>query len=194
MELVLKLRLQIFSPGDYICRKGDIGKEMYIVKQGKLGVVSDDGKATFVTLNAGSVFGELSILNIKGSKTGNRRTANVKSIGYSDLFCLSKDDLWDVLDEYPEAKNRLIQRGREVLQKDNLLDLDALEEDRKKKESLEIKLKTLEGNLESLLSRFSRLQIEYQGTQQKLKNRLNKCESRIQFSIDEQNKIEEINS
>lgn len=104
VQLVLKLRLQVFSPGDYICRKGDVGKEMYIVKRGRLSVVADDGRTIFATLSDGAVFGELSILNIKGNKTGNRRTANVRSVGYSDLFVLSKSDLWDVLEEYPDAK------------------------------------------------------------------------------------------
>ena len=65
---MLKLRLQIFSPNDYVCRKGDIGREMYIVKRGKIAVVSEDGQKVFVTLGEGAVFGELSIMNIPGNK------------------------------------------------------------------------------------------------------------------------------
>ena len=49
---------------------------------------------------------EVSILNIPGNKTGNRRTANVRSVGYSDFFSLNKDDLWEALSEYPEAKKK----------------------------------------------------------------------------------------
>lgn len=62
--------------------------------RGMLQVVADDGSKVFATLSEGAVFGELSILNIAGSKNGNRRTANVRSVGYTDLFVLNKNDLW----------------------------------------------------------------------------------------------------
>ncbi|XP_043487202.1 potassium/sodium hyperpolarization-activated cyclic nucleotide-gated channel 3-like isoform X3 [Polistes fuscatus] len=104
-ELVLRLRPVLFSPGDYICRKGEVGKEMYIVNRGRLQVVADDGKTVLATLKAGSYFGEISILNM--GTAGNRRTASVRSVGYSDLFVLSKKDMWDVLKEYPAARVRL---------------------------------------------------------------------------------------
>ncbi len=120
-QLVTRLKLQVFSPNDFICKKGDIGREMYFIKSGKLSVVSDDGSKVFATLTEGSYFGEISILDIPGSKTGNRRTANVKSVGYSDLFCLTKSDLWQALAEYPLAKKALIEKGKSLLRKDNLL-------------------------------------------------------------------------
>ncbi|KAE9550732.1 hypothetical protein FO519_006054 [Halicephalobus sp. NKZ332] len=129
-ELVLKLQLQIFSPGDVVCRKGDIGKELYIIKKGSLQVVSEDLKTVFVTLSEGKVFGELSVLNIKGNKNGNRRTATILSVGFSDCYVLTKSDLWEVLREYPDAKRSLMEKGKFILRKDNLLvEKDAVEED-----------------------------------------------------------------
>ena len=121
-QLVTRLKLQVFSPSDFVCRKGDIGREMYFIKSGRLSVVSDDGKTIFATLKEGSFFGEISILDIPGNKTGNRRTANVKSVGYSNIFCLTKADLWQALTEYPLARATLLEKGKSLLRKDNLLD------------------------------------------------------------------------
>jgi cyclic nucleotide-gated channel 2B, putative len=184
-QLVLKLRLQVFSPGDYICRKGDVGREMYIVKRGKLSVVGDDGLTIFATLSDGSVFGELSILNIKGNKTGNRRTANVRSLGYSDLFCLSKQDLWDVLEEYPEAKEILIERGRQILQKDGLLDENALKEACQEKERIEVQWNRLESSVDVLQTRLARLIAEFLSSQKKLKERILKLERQVNNNQDD---------
>ncbi|KAK2495255.1 hypothetical protein MC885_006263 [Smutsia gigantea] len=177
VELVLKLRPQVFSPGDYICRKGDIGKEMYIIKEGKLAVVADDGVTQYALLSAGSCFGEISILNIKGSKMGNRRTANIRSLGYSDLFCLSKDDLMEAVTEYPDAKKVLEERGREILMKEGLLDENEVAA------SMEVdvqeKLEQLETNMDTLYTRFGRLLAEYTGAQQKLKQRITVLETKM---------------
>lgn len=170
VELVLKLQPQVFSPGDYICKKGDIGREMYIIKEGQLAVVADDGVTQFVVLSDGAYFGEISILGIKGSKAGNRRTANIRSVGYSDLFALSKDDLMEALTEYPDAKYALEEKGRAILMKDNLIDeslvaaVDAKE--------LEDKVSQIESSLEIMSSKFQKLTNQYESSQRKLKQRL----------------------
>ena len=175
-ELVTKLRVQVYSPGDFVCKKGDIGKEMFIIKKGSLNVISDDGKIVFVTLKAGSFFGELSILNIPGIKTGNRRTANVQSVGFSDLLRLTKKDLWTILADYDANKKQIINKGLQKVLKDNLLD----EATAKKFEDLketnptqlddeiefenyipEMKLEKLESLYEELLDRIKQLNVEF---------------------------------
>ncbi|XP_019409025.1 PREDICTED: cGMP-gated cation channel alpha-1 [Crocodylus porosus] len=183
VELVLKLRPQVYSPGDYICRKGDIGREMYIIKEGKLAVVADDGITQFVVLSDGSYFGEISILNIKGSKAGNRRTANIKSIGYSDLFCLSKDDLMEALTEYPDAKAMLEEKGKQILMKDGLLDLEIANLGSDPKDVNE-KVTFIEGAVDRLQTKLARLLAEYDAGQQKLKKRLTKVEKILKQSTE----------
>lgn len=60
-RIVPCMRHAVFSPGDYVCRKGDVGREMYIIKNGQLVVVSDDGRTIYATLSEGGYFGEVSL-------------------------------------------------------------------------------------------------------------------------------------
>ena len=112
-ELVLRLQIQVYSPGDYVCRKGDVGREMYIVSHGKLEVVAEEDGDVLRVLNHGDYFGEISVLNLGSSHR--RRTAFVRSVGYSDLLCLSQNDLFDVLYDYPQAMEVLQSKGKEKL-------------------------------------------------------------------------------
>ena len=65
---------------------------------------------------------QLSLLKIGGTGAASRRRmADVRSLGYSELFVLSKDDLWNVLEEFPEAKEKMIEAGKERLRQDGLL-------------------------------------------------------------------------
>ncbi|KAK3574567.1 hypothetical protein QTP86_010186 [Hemibagrus guttatus] len=178
IELVLKLQPQVFSPGDYICKKGDIGREMYIIKEGKLAVVADDGVTQFVVLSDGAYFGEISILGIKGSKAGNRRTANIRSVGYSDLFALSKDHLMEALTEYPEAKKALEEKGKAILRKDNLLDEAAASSGADPKD-LEEKILRLESNFDVMTTKFARLLAEYTSYQSRIKQRITNMENKV---------------
>jgi cyclic nucleotide gated channel alpha 3 len=171
-ELVSKLKLKIFSPGDYVCRKGDIGREMYLIKTGKLEVVSEDGKKVFVSLSAGAAFGELSILDIPGNKNGNKRTANIRSVGFSDLFQLTKDDLWSVLSEYPKAKEILMERGKAILRKDNLLDEELAEKAEQKAKPISEQLDHYENSIIELNEKLTEMFKTYDEFLRKIKKKI----------------------
>uniref|UniRef100_A0A1A9VP58 Cyclic nucleotide-binding domain-containing protein n=1 Tax=Glossina austeni TaxID=7395 RepID=A0A1A9VP58_GLOAU len=64
-DLVLKMKAYIFTPGDSICRKGEVAREMFIIADGILEVLSETGKV-LTTMKAGDFFGEIGILNLDG--------------------------------------------------------------------------------------------------------------------------------
>uniref|UniRef100_A0A3Q1GN65 Cyclic nucleotide-gated cation channel beta-3-like n=1 Tax=Acanthochromis polyacanthus TaxID=80966 RepID=A0A3Q1GN65_9TELE len=114
VDMLLRLKSIIYLPGDFVVKKGDIGKEMYIIKSGAVQVVGGpDNSIVFVTLKAGCVFGEISLLQ-SAKDGGNRRTANVKAHGFANLFVLEKKDLFDILVHYPESQKVLARKGRKL--------------------------------------------------------------------------------
>ncbi|XP_035507846.1 cyclic nucleotide-gated cation channel beta-3 [Morone saxatilis] len=115
-DMLTRLKSVVYLPGDFVCKKGEIGREMYIIKQGEVQVVGGpDLQIVFVTIRAGSVFGEISLLAGGG---GNRRTANVKAHGFANLFILDKKDLAEILVHYPESQKLLRKKAKTMLTKD----------------------------------------------------------------------------
>ncbi|XP_056155225.1 cyclic nucleotide-gated cation channel beta-3-like [Lampris incognitus] len=115
VDMLLRLKSIVYLPGDFVVTKGDIGKEMYIIKSGAVQVVGGpDNSIVFVTLKAGCVFGEISLLQ-SAKDGGNRRTANVKAHGFANLFVLEKKDLFDILVHYPESQKVLARKGKVLM-------------------------------------------------------------------------------
>uniref|UniRef100_A0A8B9GGV5 Cyclic nucleotide-binding domain-containing protein n=1 Tax=Amazona collaria TaxID=241587 RepID=A0A8B9GGV5_9PSIT len=116
-DMLKRLRSVVYLPNDYVCKKGEIGREMYIIQAGHVQVLGGpDGKTVLVTLKPGSVFGEISLLAAGG---GNRRTANVIAHGFANLFILDKKDLNEILVHYPESQKLLKKKAKKMLKSNN---------------------------------------------------------------------------
>lgn len=108
--------------------------------------------------------------------SGNRRTANIKSLGYSDLFCLSKEDLREVLSEYPQAQAVMEEKGREILLKMNKLDVNAEAAEIALQEATESRLQDLDQQLDDLQTKFARLLAELESSALKIAYRIERLE------------------
>jgi len=126
----------------------------------------------------GRQFTAIRVLRI-GNKNGNRRTANIRSVGYSDLFVLSKEDLWEALQEYPEARRTLIEKGQQLLRKDNLLDEEVAKRQDMEQISVEQKVDALESIFENVHIRLDRLKNDFEAMQSDIDERLSGVEDKL---------------
>ncbi|MCP4106354.1 MAG: cyclic nucleotide-binding domain-containing protein, partial [Desulfobacteraceae bacterium] len=105
-DIVSFLKLEKFDEDDIILRKGEPGRNLFIIVSGRVEVVSDDGM-TIAFMGKGEVFGEMSLLS--GDPVG----ATVKSVELSTLLYIGANDFKRILNEIPSLQlnfTRLLAR------------------------------------------------------------------------------------
>ncbi|CAL8340839.1 unnamed protein product [Gadus morhua 'NCC'] len=105
--VLIKLRFEVFQPADFIIREGTVGRKMYFIQHGRVGVLARGNRET--KLSDGSYFGEICLL------TRGRRTASVRADTYCRLYSLSVDSFNEVLEEHP-----MMRRAFETVAVDRL--------------------------------------------------------------------------
>lgn len=100
-QIILHLTPMVFTPGDYVVIKGDIGTEMYFISKGSVEVVSDDGSVVYATLSSGQFFGEIALL------LSMPRTASIRTTDFCDIYKLDKQTFENVLKQYPDFESTI---------------------------------------------------------------------------------------
>ncbi|HVO73479.1 MAG TPA: cyclic nucleotide-binding domain-containing protein [Ignavibacteriaceae bacterium] len=94
-EIAMHLKPVVFTPGEYIFKAGDEGKEMYFVVNGSMEIRSRKDNHLLNLFTSGDFFGEIALVKNKP------RTAHVIAASYCDLYSLSKNSFDYVLSRYP---------------------------------------------------------------------------------------------
>ncbi|MEZ4697350.1 MAG: cyclic nucleotide-binding domain-containing protein [Rhodothermales bacterium] len=93
-NVALKLTSEIFTPGDYVVRAGEAGREMYFIVRGSVEVLSPDGNV-LTNLSEGDFFGEIALLEDRP------RNASVRAIDYCDVYRLSRSVFDEIAAHHP---------------------------------------------------------------------------------------------
>ena len=116
-SLEKKLQPRSYDKGDLIIRQGDEGSAMFIELSGRLKVYStnEEGKEALLDFyGANDYFGELALLD------SDVRSASVIAVEDSDLIRITRAELMNFLQQYPEANlsmmRALAQRIRAISQ------------------------------------------------------------------------------
>jgi len=116
--LLMALQPKIFVPGSWVVHTGESGTEIFFVTSGHMEIVSIEDDRVFGTMTGGDYFGDLSLL------LGEKRTASVRAVTFSEAFALSREDFNAIKDEYPEFREVLkkISSERSALSTELLLE------------------------------------------------------------------------
>ncbi len=105
-QVIQALRPRMAEAGEMIIRKGEIGREMYLLARGEVEVLDDSGKVMKI-LKDGDFFGEVALL------MSTPRMANVRTRTSCDLFVLNKVDFNRILHDHPQFAQGVMEVAKE---------------------------------------------------------------------------------
>ncbi|MBL0219436.1 MAG: glucose-6-phosphate dehydrogenase [Myxococcales bacterium] len=89
-QVIMALTPRQLAAGEVVITKGELGREMYLIEQGEIEVLDDEGAAIKV-LTDGDVFGEIGVL------MSTKRNATCRAKSPTDIYVLSKADFHRIL-------------------------------------------------------------------------------------------------
>ncbi len=96
-EFTSYLKFEEFGVGDIIIRKGDPGRNLYVIVSGKIEVMGDD-EMSLALMGRGEVFGEMSLLS------GNPVGATIKVVKPTTLLYILGKDFRKILNNSPSLQ------------------------------------------------------------------------------------------
>eukprot|EP00971_Amphidinium_carterae_P258262 5126482-Amphidinium_carterae.1 len=122
LEVIRALQDQIYLPGDYVTRRGELGESMFFIATGNVTVLVPDASSIrdsdvesaveVCTKQKGDFFGEIALVQDV------LRTAWIRSDTYSLLSVLYRARVEAIWHYFPEERQALVDKVLETAQKD----------------------------------------------------------------------------
>jgi CRP-like cAMP-binding protein/Fe-S-cluster-containing hydrogenase component 2/ferredoxin len=108
-----RVELQRFSPGQVICRQGDLADSFYLVRIGFIKVSEDHpgGELVLSYLARGNYFGEIGLLSDEG-----RRTATCAALDHVEVVKIHREDFREMVGRFPQVRASLEAVARERIE------------------------------------------------------------------------------
>jgi CRP-like cAMP-binding protein len=107
-----RVELLRFSPGQVICRQGEMADSLYLVRIGFVKVSEErpGGELILAYLARGGYFGEIALLS------GSPRTATCTALDHVEVVRIAREDFELMLNRFPDVRTRLEAIAQERVQ------------------------------------------------------------------------------
>lgn len=106
IDVLRMLRPVSFQPGELIFREGDEGRGAFVIQSGavEIFVQAQPDAVVVAKLQAGEIFGELSLID------GAPRSAGARAMAHSEILCLDKQEFDFLRSQYRPVAFHILRR------------------------------------------------------------------------------------